>query len=150
MCIACLPLIEDIGKYVSLNEGFCYINYRDHPLAVIWILHSLFFYVFVGACLVRGIRKLGDDGRIDRRSAGIWMVGYYLSLIGAFILGFPLSFFGLSGEEYPDKMNISSGVLAHGLQITNATIVGVWWCKVFFNKSHSGEENGKEISPLKV
>jgi hypothetical protein len=59
------------------------------------------------------------------------LVGLWVVFLLGWVLGFPLIILGLSNSAFPPKLNLTSGVLGHLMNLVNPLLYGVFWYSAF-------------------
>lgn len=55
-----------------------------------------------------------------------------------YVCGYPLVIQGYQGVSFANKLQITSGLLAHGAELINPFLYGIFWCKWFMNDGIDG------------
>mmetsp|Transcript_10312 Transcript_10312/g.17559 ORF Transcript_10312/g.17559 Transcript_10312/m.17559 type:complete len:286 (-) Transcript_10312:1136-1993(-) len=122
--ISMLPLIG-VASYVKY-DGFCYIDYRDVTHCVLWLLIMVPCVFGVLLLYVQIYKRSGLSKTVRFGLLGFWFV-----FLCGWVLGIPLIGFGLSNSEYPDNLNLVSGILGHLMNLINPLLYGIFWYKWF-------------------
>lgn len=158
LLLAAVPFLSSTGGFVYTAEGFCFIDYYDDAISVIFLIALV---LSLGAVWVLAFKTRAaifnptakaevyskDTSAADDDGAAKLTLGYLrkprlaanvVILCAAFftlyyVLGFPLIIQGFLRDKYADKLQISSGILAHGAEIINPIIYGVVWLSLFAN-----------------
>uniref|UniRef100_A0A7S1J9V6 G-protein coupled receptors family 1 profile domain-containing protein n=1 Tax=Eutreptiella gymnastica TaxID=73025 RepID=A0A7S1J9V6_9EUGL len=131
--VALLPLVG-VGEYVKY-EGFCYIDYRNVPQCILWLVIMVPCVLAVLGMYVTVYRKdrIMTQPLVRKGLLGLWFVFFC-----GWVLGVPLIVIGLANCNFPSGLNLTSAILGHGMNLVNPILYGWLWYNWFIRDRSMG------------
>eukprot|EP00729_Bicosta_minor_P011346 gene11346-16436_t len=114
MLLSAIPFLPSTGGFVYTAEGFCFIDYYDQAINTVFLLSML----------------------VSMSHVCVFVFAIFFTLY--YVCGYPLVIQGYQGVSFANKLQITSGLLAHGAELINPFLYGIFWCKWFMNDGIDG------------
>lgn len=145
-------------RFVYTAEGFCFIDYYDDAINTVFLLSMLvsMFQVWYYTFETRKILKQKEgaavaEGRgVVPPANSVFIFAFFFTLY--YVCGYPLVIQGYKQVNYSDKLQITSGLLAHGAELINPFIYGILWCRWFLQDDEptSSSEKVNPVEPVQA
>jgi len=138
MLISAIPFLPSTGSFVYTAEGFCFIDYYDGAINTVFLLSMLismghvWYKTFQTQAALQAKHADGNkSGAIITAAPPSSVFAFAVCFTLYYVCGFPLVVQGYKGASYTNKLQIASGLLAHGAELINPFLYGIFWCKWF-------------------
>jgi len=148
MLLSAIPFLPSTGGFVYTAEGFCFIDYYDQAINTVFLLSMLvsMSHVWYKTLQTKAALQALQEGKGEKAGAAdsnlvvspnsVFVFAIFFTLY--YVCGYPLVIQGYQGVSFANKLQITSGLLAHGAELINPFLYGIFWCKWFMNDGIDG------------